>query len=149
MRYAVLILGILGALGSGFLGYKWWSDAHSAGVQAQMDTIRALGSPELAQQTQAKMDQLVRASYFLMAGLPLGIVGGVLAMRRQGWIAGLLMLIPVALATAFAQNAGVLIFTFPLVIGGLLAFFVWPKRAATVRTPTGAEGTGAPVARSV
>src|SRR3712207_4774693 len=123
MRYAVLVLAILGALASGFLGYRWYSDYQN--LKGMMADVRAAGAgnPEVGQAA-AQFDKLGYAAYSLLAALPLGIVGGVLAFARLGWIGAIVMLLPVIAAVALVAGVqpapgqqsplpGTLIFTSP------------------------------------
>src|SRR5947209_5537799 len=124
MRYAVLVLAIIGCLGAGFLGTKWLSDASSLQSRVILKFIRtdpevlvkdqdfkkevaqlepnlrmsmemALAAPESVkkaktepkyQEMVSKLEGAIRASYFLLAALPLGLAGGTVGFFRHGYI---------------------------------------------------------------
>src|SRR5262245_39646825 len=122
MRILVLILAILGGLGSGFLGYKWYGDAQR--LKEPIDAVR--GAAEATPEGKAKLaefDRLVMSSYFLMAGALVAVVGGILAMNGRGLIAGVLMLAVVAVPVVLSQKPEMLIFNGLLGVAGVLALF--------------------------
>lgn len=120
MRILGLILGILGGLAAGFLGMKWMGDANS--LKASIEAARKLGA------NMAELDKMATASYMLIGAMVAGIVGGILAMMGKGKIAALLMLAGAIVPAIWAPKS--LIFTFLLVIGGIVCFFVKPRAAA-------------------
>ena len=127
MRIAGLVLGILGGLAAAFLGMKWLSDAND--MKAMIGAARNLGVD------MTELDKTVTAAYILIGSAVLGIVGGVMAFKGKGKIAGLLMLIGAIAPAIFAPKA--LVFTCILLIGGIVSFFAKP--AADAR----ATGAGA------
>lgn len=120
MRILGLILGILGGLLAGCLGWKWLDDANH--VKAMIDLARNSGA------NMAVLDKTVTAAYMLIGGMGAGIVGGILAMMGKGKIAALLMLAGAIVPAIWAPKS--LAFTFLLVIGGIVCFFVKPRAAA-------------------
>ncbi|MCH9684484.1 MAG: hypothetical protein K0V04_23820 [Deltaproteobacteria bacterium] len=113
MHIAGLILGILGGLAAGALGMTWLSDVSSV-------------DPEVA--ALADLSGITTAGYLLILALVLGITGGVLALRRKGrWAAALM--IPAAVAPAIVEPSA-LVFTFLLLIGGLLSLGAKPRAPA-------------------
>ena len=127
MRKAGLILGILGGLAAGFLGMKWLSDANS--MKEMIGTVRSLGADT------SEIDKIITAAYLLVGSAVLGIVGGVMALKGKGKIAGLLMLVGVIAPAIFAPKS--LVFTCILLVGGLVSFFAKPD------AETRASGAGA------
>lgn len=127
MRIAGLILGILGGLAAGFLGMKWLSDANA--TRELITAARNLGVD------MSELDSTVNAAYILLGSAVLGIVGGVMAFKGKGKIAGALMLVGAIAPAIFAPKA--LVFTCILLIGGIVSFFAKPD--AQVR----ASGMGA------
>lgn len=130
MRVAALIFGLLGALGSGFIGAKWLSDANQE--KAKIDLIRAL-DPAKAKE----IDRLINTAYSLLAAAVLGVVGGVLAISRKGMIAAGLFLVAFIVPLLLFGDAKIIIFTFGLALAALFAFFVRSK--APVPKPTRAS----------
>jgi hypothetical protein len=120
MRILGLILGILGGLLAGCLGWKWLDDANH--VKAMIDVARSAGA------NMAELDKTVMAGRILIGSMGAGIVGGILAMMGKGKIAALLMLAGAIVPAILAPKS--LIFTFLLVIGGIVSFFAKPHTAA-------------------
>jgi len=117
MRKAALVLGILGGIAAGILGMKWLGDASD--LRELIDLARSAGADT------AEIDRLVMAAYALIGAMVLGIVGGVLALKGQGKIAGGLMLLGVIVPAVLAPKS--LVFTFILLIGGLVSLMAKPE----------------------
>lgn len=117
MRIAGLILGIIGGLLAGMLGMTWMRDANR--MRELIETAKSLGVDT------GEMDKLVIAAYILLAVMVVGIVAGVLAFRGKGKIAAPLMILGAIAPALFAPKA--LVFTFILLLGGLLSFAAKPK----------------------
>jgi hypothetical protein len=120
MRIVGLVLGIIGGLLAGFLGMKWLSDAHQMREMIQLAKDLGVDMREL--------DKMVIAAYVLIAGMLMGIAGGVLAFKGKGRIAAMLMLVGALLPVVFAPKA--LAFTFLLLVGGALSMMARPKESA-------------------
>ena len=116
MRYAVLVLGILGGVIVGALGAKWISDYNQ--YRATVESLQSAGADL------SRLERLVRAGYALLLAFVLGLAGGVLALKRQARLAGGLMLAGPAIAAVFAPQS--LVFSSLLIVGGLLAFRIKP-----------------------
>jgi hypothetical protein len=69
-----------------------------------------------------EFDKRAKAWPYLFIGAALGIVGGVLAFLRKGVIAGPVLLAGAILPAVFHPVS--LVFASPLVLAGILAFFV-------------------------
>ena len=117
MRIAGLILGIIGGLLAGMLGITWMRDANR--MRELIETAKSLGVDT------GEVDKLVIAAYILLAVMIVGIVAGVLAFRGKGKIAAPLMILGAVSPALFAPKA--LVFTFILLLGGLLSFAAKPK----------------------
>jgi hypothetical protein len=131
MRIAVLILAILGSLGSGGVGVLWlWHTARdSQGVELGRMLVEQAGVTDSAMRKElAEYDRRAKTFGFLLAGFALGLVGGVLAMLGRGKSAAALLL--TAVIGPAVLHPVVLIFTFLLAIAGVLALFVRPRRVA-------------------
>lgn len=116
MRFAAGILGILGALAGGALGWKWKGDLDSdMGKQAQALAGAVEGGMEIK--------SLERATYALLACALLGLVFSVLIMARKGqrFVNAILLLVAGALPLVFHTNA---LFGTPMILAGLLALAV-------------------------
>jgi len=120
MRILGLILGILGGLLAGCLGWKWLDDANH--MKAMIDVARSAGV------SMAELDKTVMAGRMLIGSTAAGIVGGILAMMGKGKIAALLMLAGVIVPAIWAPKS--LVFTFLLAIGAIVSFFAKPRSAA-------------------
>ena len=117
MRYAGLVLGILGGLAAGALGAKWLSDARE--MSAQIETLRELGADT------GDITRLTIGAWLLIGALLAGIAGGVLALMGKGKIAGGVLMASAVLPACFAPAS--LIFTWMLVAGAIVSFFVRPR----------------------
>jgi hypothetical protein len=137
MRFVVLILALAGGAATGFLGYKWRSDYE--GQAAILDAARqkAQGNPA-AEAEFAKVDRLSKAAYFLLAGAPLGLIGGILAMLGRGKLAAVVLLLalvgPAVLAGPVVMEdntllGGFILFLSPLLLAGLLALTIRARPA--------------------
>ena len=129
MRITMLILALLGAAGAGFLGYKWYSDSKKPEVQLARKLVEELGKEDTSEGRAAKekiaeVDRLILASYFLMAAVPLALVGAFLGDRGQGLVAGVVLLGAAIVPGVLAPKS--LVFTFPLLIAGGLCFMIRP-----------------------
>jgi hypothetical protein len=120
MRILGLILGILGGLLAGCLGWKWLDDANH--MKTMIDVARSAGV------SMADLDKTVTAGRMLIGSMGAGIVGGILAMMGKGKMAALLMLAGVIVPAIWAPKS--LVFTFLLLIGGIVCFFVKPRQSA-------------------
>lgn len=117
MRIAGLVLGIIGGLLAGMLGLIWMRDASR--MRELVDAARNLGVDT------GEVDKLIVAAYILIAVMIVGIVAGVLAFKGKGKIAAPLMILGAIAPAVFAPKA--LVFTFILLLGGLLSFAAKPK----------------------
>ncbi len=122
MRIAALITGILGGLWSLVLGMKWQGDA-----DRHADLLAAA---ERAGTDLGEVGSLMTASWFLVAGALVGIIGGVLALRGRGKLGGALMLGIALVPAMFTMKA--LAGTFLLVVAGVFALISKPKRASGI-----------------
>jgi hypothetical protein len=99
---------------------KWMGDADS--LKTSIEAARKLGA------NMAELDKMATASYMLIGAMVAGAVGGILAMMGKGKIAALLMLAGAIVPAIWAPKS--LIFTFLLLIGGIVSFFVKPRQTA-------------------
>lgn len=120
MRIAALITGILGGIWSALLGMKWQGDANDNA--AALEAAKQLGA------NVAEYESLMTASWFLVAGLGAGIVGGILVMTNKSKIGGGLMLLAAVAPALFTAKA--LVGTFLLLVAGVLSLLAKPKRSA-------------------
>ena len=144
MRYVVLIFGLLGVVGSGFLGYKWRTDLNDGRDKVELN--RKLLESELAgskdnrgaadpllksrladfNEKYAKYYSLGRAVPFLLASAVLGLFGTFVSFSRHGLSGAVLLIVTGAGPGAFAPPA--LVFTGSLILAGILSLFVRPRR---------------------
>src|SRR5262249_62313856 len=93
MRVVVLIIALLGAVTSGFLGVKWFNDSRSPEAKAARELVGVLGQGSAeAKAAVAEYDRLVLASYFLMRAAVLRAVGRIPAYTRKRVVPGLVPL---------------------------------------------------------
>lgn len=118
MRIAAFILAILGGLAAAALGMTWLSDA--AELQDQLALAEAAG---------VSVDSIITAGWLLIAALFLGIGGGVLALMRKGKIAAPVLIASAVVPAIFEPKS--LVFSFLLIIAGLLALGAKPKAEAS------------------
>lgn len=117
MRIAGLALGVIGGLLAGVLGLTWIRDASR--MRELVEAARSLGVDT------GEVDKLVIAAYILLAAMVVGIVAGVLAFKGKGKAAAVLMIVAAIAPALFAPKA--LVFTFILLLGGMLSFAARPK----------------------
>jgi hypothetical protein len=131
LRVSALILALIGGLFSGGLGVAWLMQASSPEVKAMREFATAManetGSRELKDNL-ARLDRMVRSSYFLLLAAPLGIAGGVLVLRGRTKLGGALML--AAVPVPLILNLVTLMSLYFLLVGGLVALLTpsWPSR---------------------
>jgi hypothetical protein len=141
MRIAVLVLAILGCLATGGAGLFWGLVGSAVETKNYADLkVLEKFSPNNPLYKEVKANNVARArrvmqlAYFLLAAVPLGIAGGVLAMLYFGKSAAALLLTSTVGPVLLAQGMpGPLIAlatasTGPLGIAGLLALAVYPPR---------------------
>jgi|SRR6516164_8465174 hypothetical protein len=136
MRWVVLVLALAGAGGSGFIGFRWFSDAEAFRTTIHLVRAEAKTNPKALAKIQ-EVQSAYKASFFLMAGLPLGIIGALLAISRRGILAALVLIVafagpPILIKDQLLEKTdlmiGLGIWTGALLLAGLLAFFIRPKR---------------------
>jgi hypothetical protein len=128
MRVTVLILAILGALCAGGLGVKWLSDYYKLKDLVEVGRELAKDDPKRKEEVE-KLDRLVLTAYILIGSAVVGILAGVLVMRGNGLIGGPLLLVAGAVPPAVSGKPEVILFTFFLLLAGLLGVFVRKKPA--------------------
>jgi len=127
MRWAAGIIGILGAFGSFALGGKWLSDLQTKEVQSVRTLADALGGG-------GEFDSLEKATYALLVCGAIGLVASILVLsRRLGrWPNAILLLVAGLAPLGLSLKA---MFGVPMVLAGLLAFFVKYDRKAVPPAP--------------
>jgi hypothetical protein len=147
LRIIVLILALLGAGGSGFLFFRWLADNTTDPkakemAETKLKDVEAWEKMKFTppgvdlEKEKSNAEQFLaraRAIWFMLAGLILGVLGGVLAFLRLGALGGLLMLL--AVIGPAVLNPPTLIFLFPLIISGGLAFLIKRGPMAPRRRP--------------
>jgi len=117
MRIVGLVLGVIGGLLAGMLGLTWIRDASR--MRELVDAARSLGVDT------GEVDKLVIAAYILLAAMVVGVVAGMLAFKGKGRLAAAMMIMAAIAPALFAPKA--LVFTFVLLLGGLLSLAARPK----------------------
>ena len=116
LRISIIVLALLGALASGAVGVKWISDANESA--AQIETLQAMGMDT------SELDQILNGAYMLLGSMVLGFAGAVVAFRRKLVPTSALLILAGVAPALF--TAKVLIFTWMLILGGLLALRLKP-----------------------
>ncbi|HEY9061606.1 MAG TPA: hypothetical protein VIO64_14025 [Pseudobacteroides sp.] len=124
MRIAVIIIVILGSLVSAGLGAKWVSDYN--GSKQELASLSET-SKELGLDISSEMKELEKARNCGYALILCGIIAliSVFLLRRLGKISAIIIIITGIIPVFF--TAITLVFTFMLILGGILGFFVKPK----------------------
>ena len=129
-RVSALILGLIGGLFSGGLGTAWVVQANSPEVKAMRELAAAIARDANSKEVDAEMarlNRMVRSSYFLLLAAPLGIAGGILASLGRVKLGGALML--AAVPIPLFLNVVTLMALYFLIVGGLVAVLTpsWPQ----------------------
>lgn len=122
MKIATMILGILGGVAAAGLGFKWMSDINANAAILQMAEAMAGNSAEVSQ-----FKSLQTAAYLLIGFGVLSIIAAIMVGKLKKISAGILVIAAVVPAIFAPQS---LIFTFLLIIAGILAFFVKDPQAS-------------------
>lgn len=132
MRFVVLALGALGGLVAAALGMNWIAQYNDLQRLLARDDIQLVVQSVDMDAQVAAAALLMRASYVLLAGLVLGVAGGVMAVRRRGRLAAALMVAAPVIAAVLAPKS--LFASALLLIGGALALLVkTPVASAPVK----------------
>lgn len=129
MRYAVLILALLGVAATGYFGFVWYQDVQEHGKITELGGVLSGKGPEV----KAMVDNRRLAAYGLMGAAVLGLVGGILAFLRTKYIPALLLILPAGAPAYFSTKAlpkdlmRVGILCSPLLLAGLLSFLIRSK----------------------
>lgn len=125
MKTAVIVLAILGALASGFLGINWLNNLSALGGMSELE--RATAHAMAAAQGQS-LDKMGTAAIILVIGAFVGLVGAFLVMKNKYQLAGVLLLGAGILPVLFQGKA--VVFTALLIVTGGLAFLLDSKQRA-------------------
>lgn len=119
LRVFVLFLALVGSVSAGVLGVRWLG-----GASANAETIEARRSTDdpAVKGALDRIDGLAHAAYFLLAAVPLGIAGGVLAGVGRGKLAAPVLLLAVPAPAIFAMTS--LVATICFLVGGCLALMI-------------------------
>ena len=120
MRKAALVLGILGGLIAGGLGFKWLSD-FGAMTDAQRQMAQMMGQAD-------QLQSMGIAGILLLGSLLAGIVGGIMAVRGRLLVGGIVMLAGGIVPLIYASQA--IVFTAVLIAGGVVALVAHRKESS-------------------
>jgi hypothetical protein len=129
MRYAVLILALLGVAATGYIGFVWYQDVQEHGKITELGGALAGKGPEV----KAMVDNRRLAAFGLMGASVLGLVGGILAFVRTKYIPAVLLILPAGVPGYFSTKAihddpkRVALLVSPLLLAGLLSFAIRTK----------------------
>ena len=130
MRILAILFGLLGTVGSGFIGMKWMGDAKES--KEKIAVVKKLNEIIQDDETAAKLkdlDRAVNTSYALLGGAVLGLLGVVGVMMDKTKAAALLFLIGFGASVAIFKDPKIVIFTFGLALAAVFAFVARPKMA--------------------
>jgi hypothetical protein len=134
MRYAVLILGILGGLICGGIGFMWMTQQMDAEQKRIHESNKQVASILPAAKAEVDLFEGRGRSYpFLLLAAVGSIAGGVLAFMRKGVIAGAVMIVVAIIPGVLYPLTFIL--TTLTIIGGGLAFLVKPPAPAPLPEP--------------
>jgi hypothetical protein len=134
MRILVLFFALMGAMGSGCAGLGALEDIKK--VEHEIEYRKTHQDEPAFRLGQDDIRHLEWAAYGLVAGFPLGVVGGVLALARKGKIASVLLLgayatpliiLAVTLWIEPDDDRFMAFWTRGLVVSGVLLLFVRPS----------------------
>jgi hypothetical protein len=127
MRIAALIVGLLGALITTGLGAKWVADYkdNRATIEKLTQVGGALGAS--GAEALAQLERMHKASYVMVVLGLFAIVASVLVLKKSK-PSGAVLIAAAVVPAIFAPST--LIFSFLLIIAGLLAIAAKPKLAA-------------------
>jgi hypothetical protein len=126
MKIAVVVLAILGALASGFLGMKWMGDLSALGNMSELERMAA---QSIAAAQGQSLNKMGAAAFILILGALAGFAGAFFTLKNKFALAGGLLLGAGVFPVLFQPQA--VFFTSLLIIGGALAFFKHSKNKAT------------------
>ncbi len=129
MRYVVLILGLVGLVGSGVLGYVWMVDCNDLKDElGPVSHLRRQPASDEMREKALEFDRRARAWPFLYGAAAVGLVGAILAFDRRRF-SGMALLLAAAAGTFVfhPHQMYVLIFGSALGLAGLLAVFIFPE----------------------
>jgi len=126
MKKAVIILVILGTLASLGLGIKWLSDYNDYKSELATATSIAQGAGQSQELTDAlkEVEQTKNCAYALIACGIIALVTVFLLGKLKKIGAGIILVTGIVPAIFSPMS---LVFTFLLVLAGILAFFIKPK----------------------
>lgn len=125
MRIAVIVLAVLGALASGFLGVNWLNTLSALNGLSELE--RATAYQMAAAQGQS-LDQMGIAAIVLVIGAFVGFVAAFLALKSKYQLAGALLLGAGILPVLFQGKA--VVFTALLIVAGGLALVLHSRQKA-------------------
>jgi len=137
MRWLVLAFALVGAAGSGFVGFVWRSEVDKQSSPSIAQIRANIKKNPAVRDSYRHAIALDNATYFLMAGAPLGLIGAFLAVGRRGILAFLVLLTAwagpgVFLFEILVNHSEILsrwaIFTAALVPAAIFSLMIRPKK---------------------
>lgn len=129
MKVAVLILGLLGSFAFLLVGAGWLSDynQHKNEIAGMKQTMAQLGASGVIEEQLKDLETHVRAAYAMIALGVLSLIASALVFKTSK-IAGAILIVSVLVPAILLPKT--LIFSSLLLIAGILAFAVKPKKIA-------------------
>jgi len=125
MKIAIVILAVLGALASGFLGMNWLNDLSALEGMSELERMAA---KSMAAAQGQSLDKMGAAALILIFGAIAAFVGAFFAIKGRYSLAGGLLLGAGILPVLVQPQA--VVFTAFLIVGGGLAFFLHSRNKA-------------------
>jgi hypothetical protein len=137
MRWLVMVFALLGAGGSGLIGFIWRGEVDKVSSPTMTQIRASSANNPLTRERYKEVIALDNATYFLMAGAPFGLIGAFLAVSRRGILAFLVLLTAwvgpgVFLFDTLVNHSEVLsrwaICTSALIAAALFSLMIRPKK---------------------
>lgn len=126
MRALALIFGLIGAVGSGYLGMKWMGT--DKGLGERLAVLKSLNQI-IQDDDGGKSPKAANTAYALLGGAALGLLGVGAMLADKGKLAALLFLVGFGASVAIFKDPKITLFTFGLALAAVFAFITPPKLA--------------------
>lgn len=130
MKHAIIILGVIGSLGTFAWGLKWFSDYMEYKYDLTEKNISVINSysSDHVNSAIADYEKTGRASYLLMIGSLLSIVA-VIMMKKFGKLSALILMVTALSPVIFVPRS--IAITSILLLAGILIFILKSEKRGT------------------
>jgi hypothetical protein len=127
MKQAIIILGIIGSLGTFTWGLKWFSDYSAYKYELTDKNGTFLSSSDSStNRAITEYENTGQASYFLMVGSLLSVIA-VLMLKKFGKFSAIILLVAAISPVIFVPES--ILITSILLLAGILIFILKPVKA--------------------